>query len=102
MLIHIVAVPLFVIGIVSLGWGLVVQDWARAGASLLLPVISLALQGRGHKLEPVPPRPFTGLGNFLLRIFSEQFFRFWRFFLSGRWFRVVRGKGAQDVQAPSN
>ena len=35
-------------------------------------VLSVAAQGRGHRLEAVPPEPFTGVTNFLARLFAEH------------------------------
>ncbi|MDH3589971.1 MAG: terminase, partial [Gammaproteobacteria bacterium] len=54
-------------------------------------LLSLVAQGKGHKLEPVPPEPFAGRGDFLQRILSEQFGRFWVFLFRGGWSRVLRG-----------
>ena len=61
------------------------------GISALSPV---ALQGRGHRKEPVPPEPFTGLGNALSRIFLEQWITFPRFVLSGGWLRALHEQSA--------
>jgi hypothetical protein len=56
----------------------------------LLPLASIAIQGAGHKIEPNPPLPFAGPGDFVKRIFSEQFYKFPKFVLSGDWLRTVR------------
>jgi hypothetical protein len=53
--------------------------------------VSIALQGRGHRGEPVPPVPFSSSGNALARIFLEQWITFPRFVLSGGWSRALRG-----------
>ena len=45
------------------------------------------MQGRGHKLEPMPPAPFTGPWNFIGRLIFEQWITFPRFVLSGGWAR---------------
>jgi hypothetical protein len=50
----------------------------------------VAIQGRGHKLEPVPPEPFTGRANLLGRLFCEQWVTFPRFVLSGGWWRNLQ------------
>lgn len=90
LLIHIVVVPMFLIGNV----GLVVSFWhgslAMAGISLAAMIVSVALQGRGHKQERVPPEPFTSPGNAVARIFLEQWITFPRFVLSGGWWRALR------------
>lgn len=99
MLIHIVAVPLFVVGVVAIGWSLVQGAWLAAGVWVAAPVVSLVLQKRGHMLEPVPSEPFTGPGNFVVRIFSEQFFRFWKYVFLGDWLRVVRGNSTKHAES---
>jgi hypothetical protein len=90
LLIHILAVPLFWIGTIGLAS-------AVARLSLLLFVVSLgcivaavALQGRGHSMEPVPPEPFSGPLNFVSRLFFEQWITFPRFVLSGGWSAALR------------
>jgi hypothetical protein len=82
LLIHILAVPLFVVCLVTSVWLLVSGQYLSALLWFLGTVLSLALQGVGHKLEPVPPEPFHGPLNFLQRILLEQFYRFWVFVLS--------------------
>ena len=90
LLLHIVVVPLFVLGVVYAVVAASQGRWLAALLSLLLPVFSLAVQGVGHKKEPNPPLPFDGPGEFLTRIFTEQFYRFPKFVLSGDWLRAVR------------
>ena len=85
LLIHIVVVPLFLLGNVVVLAALVERTWGVAAAAIVGMVLSVALQGRGHKQEPVPPEPFTGPGNAMLRIFCEQWVTFPRFVLSGGW-----------------
>jgi hypothetical protein len=53
-------------------------------------VVSVALQGRGHRQEPVPPEPFSGPVNAVARLFFEQWVTFPRFVISGAWLRAVR------------
>jgi hypothetical protein len=90
LLIHVVAVPVFVVGTLAAlrfllaGQGLAALAWAVG------PVLSLAAQGRGHRLEPNPPRPFRGPVDFVRRILAEQFVRFPLFLASGRWARALR------------
>jgi uncharacterized membrane protein YGL010W len=90
LLLHIVVVPLFVAGIVFAVWSLLQGRWMDAALGMLVPVVSLAIQGVGHKKEPNPPLPFKGPGEFVTRIFSEQFYRFPKFVLSGEWLRALR------------
>jgi len=90
LLLHIVVVPIFVLGVVYAIVAAFQGRWLAAMLSLLLPLISIAVQGAGHKREPNPPLPFHGPGDFVKRIFSEQFFKFPLFVLSGDWRRAVR------------
>ncbi len=90
LLIHIVVVPLFLLGNVGLVVALLSSSWVLGAVSLVFMFISLGLQGRGHKQEQVPPEPFTGPANALSRIFLEQWVTFPRFVLSGEWLRALR------------
>ncbi|MBK9063963.1 MAG: DUF962 domain-containing protein [Acidobacteria bacterium] len=90
LLIHIVVVPLFLLGNVSLVVALLSRSWFLGAVSLVIMVVSVALQGRGHKQEQVPPEPFTGPTNAISRIFLEQWVTFPRFVLSGEWLRALR------------
>lgn len=92
LVIHIIAVPVFVICTISAIWMLVAGDILVALLLLLGPVLSLAAQARGHKLEAVPPEPFNGPLDFIRRIFMEQFYRFWVFVFTGAWFKAVRDR----------
>ena len=90
LLIHIVAVPLFLFGTVTL----VASALQTSGLLLALAigciVVAVALQGSGHRLEPVPPEPFSGPLNFVSRLFLEQWVTFPRFVLSGGWGAALR------------
>lgn len=90
LLLHIGAVPLFLVGNVVLIVGLV----RLAPMVILLGVaamaVGLALQGRGHKLEVVPPEPFTGPANAVSRLLLEQWITFPRFVLSGGWWQALK------------
>jgi hypothetical protein len=90
LLLHIVMVPVFVVGVVYALWAALQGRWLAAVLALLLPLVSIAIQGAGHKKEPNPPLPFEGPGDFVKRIFSEQFYRFPKFVFSGEWLRAVR------------
>ena len=90
LLLHIAMVPLFVVGVVYAPLAVMQGRWLAAGLALLLPLVSIAVQGAGHKQEPNPPLPFDGPGDFVKRIFSEQFYKFPKFVLSGEWLRAVR------------
>jgi hypothetical protein len=89
-MIHVVAVPAFMIGVCAVALELISGRFLFALLWALLPVASLAAQGIGHKRERVPPAPFRGALDFFRRIFLEQFFRFWRFAFSGEWLHNLR------------
>jgi hypothetical protein len=90
LLIHAVAVPVFVVGTLAALWSLLAGHGLVALAWTAVPVLSLASQGLGHRLEESRPRPFRGPGDFARRILTEQFVRFPLFLASGRWARALR------------
>jgi hypothetical protein len=90
LLLHIAFVPVFVLANVALVVALVQRSWLVALAALAAMAMSVAMQGRGHRQEAVPPEPFTGPVNAVARIFCEQWVTFPRFVLSGGWFRSLR------------
>jgi len=90
LLLHIVLVPLFLAGNVALVVGLIRLSWIEALTGIALMAFSMALQGRGHRGEPVPPIPFAGPANALIRILLEQWITFPRFVLTGGWARALR------------
>ncbi len=93
LLMHIVLVPLFLAGNVALIVGVIRLDWIEAVVGFALMALSMALQGRGHKGEPVPPVPFSSAGNAIARIFLEQWITFPRFVLGGGWSRALSASG---------
>lgn len=97
LLLHIVVVPLFLVGNLVLLFGLFTAAWAMAVGGAVAMVVSMALQGRGHKAEPTPPEPFTGPRNAIARIFLEQWVTFPRFVLSGGWLRALRSAEAFEA-----
>ncbi len=90
LLIHLFAVPLFVLTMLGLIWALLRGQIVIAVLVLIGPVLALALQGLGHKREATAPRPFAGPGDFLRRILREQLIIFPYFLISGGWFRAWR------------
>jgi hypothetical protein len=90
LMLHILVVPVFLIGNVGVIIALANGAWAIVAGCTLAMVFSIALQGRGHKKEPVPPESFTGAGNAVARIFLEQWLTFPRFVLSGGWLHALR------------
>jgi hypothetical protein len=81
--IHMAMVPLFWIGnvvVVVALWNWNVWGVLSGGAAM---VISMAVQGKGHALEPMPSVPFSGWQNIVARIFLEQWLTFPRFVGNG-------------------
>ena len=94
LLLHVVAVPVFVAGNVVAVVALAQRSWLAALSGFAAMLASVVAQGRGHATEPVPPQPFTSPLNAVLRIFSEQWLTFPRFVVSGGWSRALRRRGA--------
>ena len=92
LLLHIVAVPLFLVGSVLVVVGVIRLSPLLAIAGIAAMGVSLFLQGRGHRLEAVPPEPFTGPTNAIGRLFLEQWLTFPRFVISGGWARNFSGR----------
>ncbi len=92
LLLHIVAVPLFLCGNVGLVSALARGAWLVALGALASMAVSVALQGRGHRTEDNPPEPFTSPFNAVGRIFLEQWVSFPRFVLTGGFARALRGE----------
>jgi hypothetical protein len=90
LLLHIVFVPAFLAGNVALLLALLERRWLLALGAAAVTALSIAIQGRGHRGEPVPPEPFTSPLNAVARIFREQWVTFPRFVLSGGWSRALR------------
>ena len=95
LLIHIVAVPAFIIGAVNLAYGalgllIFKLDLARAVLGAAAIGLSLFAQGRGHQLETRPPERFTSGKDAVRRVLAEQFITFPRFVLTGGWFASLQ------------
>ena len=88
---HLLVVPLFISGVLLSFGALLTLRLSLLLAGLGLAAFSLFVQGRGHAREQVPALPFRGLGDFLWRIFREQFVLFPRFVWSGGWRRQLSG-----------
>jgi len=87
LLVHIVAVPVFQIAALALVYELTVGSLVCASVAAAGIVVSIIAQGRGHARERETPAPFTGFGDFVTRLLTEQWVTFPRFVLSGGWYR---------------
>ena len=91
LLIHIVAVPMFVVGHALVLVGIAMSRWLLVAGGVSI-VVSIALQRLGHSMEPQPVHPFEGPRDFVRRLYVEQFYNFWRFLFSGGWLASLRGR----------
>lgn len=90
LLLHLIAVPLFLLSLALLLIGL----WHLGFVPLTLGAIglyaALALQAHGHRLERQQAAPFTSKSDACKRLLLEQFVTFPRFLFSGGWWRAWR------------
>ena len=91
LLIHLVAVPLFVVGHVVVLAGILFGAWLLL-AGLACIVVSLLLQKVGHAMERTQVVPFLGPRDFARRLYAEQFCNYWRFLFSGQWFASFKAR----------
>jgi len=89
LLLHIVFVPIFLVGNVGGVIAVFLRSWVLGVVSLAVMAGSMVVQGRGHGQEVNPPEPFTGPANAISRIFLEQWITFPRFVISGGWSRSL-------------
>lgn len=82
LVIHVLTQPIFVAGVGAMIAAPFTMLWLLAVGPVAMG-LAMAMQGRGHKREEVPPVPFRGPGDVARRIFAEQLITFPRFVLSG-------------------
>jgi hypothetical protein len=97
LLVHLAAVPAFIVGNVALVAALLLGMWTAATLSLAVMAASLVWQGRCHRGEPGRPEPFSGPAEAVARIFLEQWVTFPRFAFSGDWARALREASRQPL-----
>lgn len=83
LLLHFVAVPAFVAGVLSSLRLLFMGLYPQAAAMLVVAAVAYLVQGIAHKREAEPPIPFDGAWDAISRIFTEQFITFPRFVFTG-------------------
>src|SRR5438309_10694502 len=83
LLLHIVAVPLFIVANVLLIVAVVKVSLGLLALAVLGIVVSVIVQGPGDKLERVRPEPFTGPTNAMGRRSLERSVAFRTIVLSG-------------------
>ena len=88
--VHLVFVPVFMVGTVMFVTGLCTLSIAAAAAGLLAMAAAMAAQGWGHGKEAVRPAGFASPVNALTRILLEQWVTFPGYVLCLAWGRVVK------------
>lgn len=90
LVLHLIAVPLFIVGallVLSGGFNL---DLGQIIVGLISLVAGLGLQRHGHRLEAEQPEPFSNRQDAVKRLLTEQFITFPRFLFTGAWWRAWR------------
>jgi len=96
LLVHLVAVPLFQLGTLTLLAGLGLRSVLGVGVGLAALVAAVLIEGRGHAREVEAPAPFDGPLDFASRFVVEQWITSPRFVLSGAWRRNFRAAAARQ------
>ncbi len=97
-LIHLIAVPLFIAAHLGLVSAIAQRKPLPALMWVSLAVVSLGLQRQGHALEAKTPAPFRNGFNFMTRLYTEQFYKFPKFVLTGKFQENWLAAPSQDAQ----
>ena len=92
LVLHILTVPIFMSGTLLLLSAPITHLFSLIGLAMM--VLAVAVQGRGHARESVPPVPFAGPLDVAGRILVEQWFTFPRYVLSGKFGEAWRAGAA--------
>lgn len=90
LVLHLIAVPLFILGALLVLSGLFGFDLGQLAVGVIALIAGLGLQRHGHRLEAEQPEPFANRQDAIKRLLTEQFITFPRFVLSGGWWRAWR------------
>ncbi|MBQ4809745.1 DUF962 domain-containing protein [Pseudoalteromonas luteoviolacea] len=90
LVLHIIAVPFFILGAILSLLSIFNFSFPLLAVSVLLMVGAIVVQGVGHSKETLPPEPFTGPTNAILRIVLEQLYTFPKFVVSGNWLKALK------------
>ena len=86
--------------VVSLLLYLIRGDYVSAVIVIVLAFGAMAMNGWGDAVQSEPPGPFSSPVDFLRRWFTEQFYIFPVFLLSGRWWqRLTSNNNGPDDAA---
>ncbi|MCY1426620.1 hypothetical protein D9M71_424430 [compost metagenome] len=91
-MLHLIAVPLFILGVLLVLSGLFALDLGQLAVGIIALIAGLGLQRQGHRLEAEQPEPFANRKDAIGRLLVEQFVTFPRFVLSGAWWRAWRDR----------
>ena len=87
---HLFSVPLFWFGLLAIASTPWHESWFIALLGVAIWPIVFAVQGKGHKREVNPAKPFTSFGNAMARLVVEQLVTFPRYVLSGQASQCLR------------
>lgn len=88
LILHIITAPIFMTCMLGTVYFLLRMAWVNAAVSFGI-VLLVVIQGIGHGREDKKPEPFLSPLDFLARFITENFFTFWRFVVSGKWFTAL-------------
>ncbi|OCT20745.1 terminase [Pseudomonas putida] len=73
LVLHLIAVPLFILGALLVLSGLFSLDITQLAVGVIALIAGLAMQRQGHRLEAEQPEPFSDRQDALKRLLTEQF-----------------------------
>ncbi|MBJ9977293.1 DUF962 domain-containing protein [Pseudomonas sp. S75] len=88
LVLHLIAVPLFILAVLLLISGVFSLDLTQLAVGAIALIAALGMQRQGHRLEQEQPEPFSDRNDAFTRLLTEQFVTFPRFVLSGGWWRA--------------
>ena len=77
--VHLLTVPVFLVGTAAFFWGVATVSWGYCLMGLLAVMGAMAAQGWGHQQEASRPAPFASRTDVCVRIFLEQWVTFPRY-----------------------
>jgi len=92
LLLHLVAVPLFLAGTLLLVGAALRASGPGIALALGCLAVAVVVEGRGHARERESPTPFASPLDFASRFVVEQWITFPRFVLTGAWSRSFRAR----------
>lgn len=88
LVLHLIAVPMFIIAALLILDGLFSLSFSSIAIGVIGLIAALGFQRHGHTLEKQAPEPFSDRGDAIKRLLVEQFITFPRFVLSGAWWKA--------------